>query len=131
MTHYLISEAATLLGVSPDTVRRWVSAGKLPAEDGPQGRKVIEGRNLAEFSEERAQSARSLGDGRSSARNRAEGLVTRIQADKVMAQVDIQCGPLRFVSLMSREAVEDLNLQVGDLAHAVVKATTVIVEVPK
>ncbi|MFT0763419.1 TOBE domain-containing protein [Scrofimicrobium sp. R131] len=131
MAQYLISEAATLLGVSSDTVRRWIAADKLSSVTNAHGRQVIEGADLARFAQEMAPAERQATWAGSSARNRAVGLVTEIIADQVMAQVNLQCGPFRFVSLMSREAVEELNLQVGDTAAAVVKATNVIVEVPK
>lgn len=130
MTQYRISEAAVLLGVSDDTVRRWVSAGALAVEQDAAGRQVVDGAALA------AEAARlaippedPTGIG-SSARNRFTGLVTKITSDIVMSQVELQCGRNRVVSLMSTEAVRDLGLEVGSLAVAVVKATTVIVEVP-
>ncbi|GAA2033439.1 helix-turn-helix transcriptional regulator [Catenulispora yoronensis] len=127
MTVYRIGEAAELLGVSVDTVRRWADAGKLSAARDDAGHRVIAGAELAAF-------ARSLGEGPeerselSSARNRLRGIVTSIVKDTVMAQVDIQAGPFRIVSLMSREAVEELGLEVGSAAVAVIKSTTVVVE---
>lgn len=129
MTRYRIGEAAELLGVSPDTVRRWADAGRLAAIRDEQGHRLIEGEVLAAF-------ARSLGDepdGRShttSARNRLSGIVTAVRRGDVMAQVDIQAGPFRIVSLMSRESVDDLDLRVGSVAVAVVKSTTVVIEKP-
>jgi molybdopterin-binding protein len=128
--HYRISEAATLLGVSDDTVRRWADSGRLPVDrDG--ARITVEGSVLAEFAQ-RLATAPDLGS-RSveSARNRFTGLVTRVVADGVMAQVDLQCGPFRVVSLMSREAAEELGLAPGVLAVASVKSTQVVVEVPR
>lgn len=127
MTQYRISEAARLLGVSDDTLRRWVDGGRLRAGKDDGGRLVIEGVDLAALAQEVAAGPHDDG-GASSARNRFVGLVTAITADTVMAQVDLQCGPFRVVSLMSAEAVRDLGLQVGSTAVAVVKATTVIVE---
>jgi molybdopterin-binding protein len=129
MTVFRIGEAAELLGVSGDTVRRWVDAGRLRAVRGEHGRRSIEGADLAAF-------ARSLGEesgaasGTSSARNRFRGIVTAVTRDTVMAQVEIQAGPFRVVSLMSREAADQLGLEVGVVAVAVVKSTTVVVEVP-
>jgi molybdopterin-binding protein len=131
MAQFRISEAARLLGVSDDTVRRWVSSGVLEASQDDVGRQVIDGQALAA----RAQAIAVLPDdpteGASSARNRFVGLVTEIILDTVMAQVEMQCGPHRVVSLMSSESVRNLGLEVGSLAVAVVKATMVIVETPR
>lgn len=124
-----MSEAARLLGVSDDTVRRWIDQGALPTTGAtPAG---IPGDALAARAVELAGERRDPTDVLSSARNRFVGLVTKVQIDGVMAQVDIQSGPHRVVSLMSAEAARDLGLEVGSLAVAVVKATTVIVETPK
>ncbi|HLS49487.1 MAG TPA: helix-turn-helix transcriptional regulator [Actinomycetaceae bacterium] len=133
MPRYRISEAASLLGVSDDTVRRWVDDGLLTAELDDAGRKVIDGAHLARRAQEHAARPGEVGESAvgSSARNRFTGLVTRVQRDGVMAQVDLQCGPFRMVSLMSAESVDELGLQPGSLATAVVKATTVIVEAPR
>jgi molybdopterin-binding protein len=128
---FRIGEAATLLGVSDDTVRRWVDAGRLQAGRDPQGRLAIEGRDLAAFAQQIA-AAPELGRTVSeSARNRFTGLVTRVVKDGVMAQVDLQVGPFRVVSLMSREAADELGLEPGVLAVASVKSTQVVVEVPE
>jgi len=124
---FRIGEAAGLLGVSADTVRRWVDAGRLPAGRDEHGHRTVDGVDLAAFV--RAQGAGP--DHRaelSSARNRLRGIVTAIVKDTVMAQVDIQAGPFRVVSLLSREAVDDLDLRVGSVAVAVIKSTTVVVE---
>ena len=129
MASYRIGEAAELLSVSADTVRRWVDSGRLTAIRDAHGHRVIEGADLAAFA--RSQGAEP--DGRveaSSARNRLRGIVTAVTKDTVMAKVDIQAGPFRVVSLMSREAVDDLDLQVGNVATAVIKSTTVVVEKP-
>lgn len=127
MTEFRIGEAAELLGVSADTVRRWVDSGRLRATRAERGQRVITGSDLAEFA--RMQSSEpDERSGVSSARNRLRGIVTSIAKDAVMAQVDIQAGPFRIVSLMSREAVDELELEVGSLAVAVVKSTTVVVE---
>jgi molybdopterin-binding protein len=129
MPAYKIADAARLLGVSDDTVRRWVDAGTLPTT----GATPIEipGEALAARAVALASTPGDPADVISSARNRFVGLVTRIQRDGVMAQVDIQSGPHRVVSLMSAEAVDDLALEVGSLAVASVKATTVVVETPR
>nr|WP_202897473.1 helix-turn-helix domain-containing protein [Actinopolymorpha pittospori] len=123
---FRISEAAELLGVSPDTVRRWVDAGRLTAARDEHGHRVIEGVDLAAFA--RTQASEHERSDISSARNRLRGIVTAVAKDTVMAQVDIQAGPFRVVSLMSREAVDELDLQVGSVAVAVIKSTTVVVE---
>lgn len=127
-----IRQAAELLGVSDDTVRRWIDNGALPASQDHAGRKVIAGRALAEFWRKNAPAPppNPLGTG-SSARNRFVGLVTDVLSDTVMTRVEIQCGPHTVVSLMSTEAAQELRLEPGSLAVAVVKATTVIVETPR
>ncbi|MFF5174455.1 molybdopterin-binding protein [Micromonospora sp. NPDC000089] len=127
MTVFRISEAAELLGVSTDTVRRWIDAGRLPAGRDEHGHRLVDGAELAGFV--RAQAAAPDGGAEfSSARNRLRGIVTAVVRDTVMAQVDIQAGPYRIVSLMSREAVDELDLRVGSVAVAVIKSTTVVVE---
>lgn len=131
MTHYRVSHAAQLLGVSDDTVRRWVSSGAIATTKDESGRSVVAGADLAAKAKELASAPPDPSGMGSSARNRFVGLVTSIVSDAVMAQVDLQCGPHRVVSLMSAEAVRDLRLEVGSLAVAVVKATTVIVESPR
>jgi molybdopterin-binding protein len=129
MASYKIAHAARLLGVSDDTVRRWVDAGILPVTQASPAE--IPGEALAARAVDLAADGADSSDALSSARNRFTGLVTRVQLDGVMAQVDIQSGPHRIVSLMSAEAVRELGLEVGALAVAVVKATTVIVETPR
>lgn len=135
MTVYRVGEAAELLDVSADTLRRWVDSGRLPAERDPHGHRVIDGVDLAGFlreqGAERAEERAERPLTRSSARNRFRGIVTAVSADTVMAQVEIQAGPFRVVSLMSREAVDELGLCVGAVAEAVVKSTAVVVEVPR
>ncbi|MDT2004940.1 helix-turn-helix domain-containing protein [Rhodococcus opacus] len=130
MTGIRIRQAAELLGVSDDTVRRWIDNGSLAAEKDESGRKVIDGVALAEFARANAAKSPDLLGSESSARNRFTGIVTAVVMDKVMAQVEMQCGPFRIVSLMSSEAVRDLGLEPGKVAVAVVKSTTVIVETP-
>jgi molybdopterin-binding protein len=125
MTSVRIGEAADLLGVSVDTMRRWVDAGRVNAARDEHGHRTIDGADLAAF-------AKSLVDTPdnpvSSARNRLRGIVTAVQRDGVMAQIDIQAGPFRVVSLMSREAADELELQPGSMVEAVVKSTSVVVE---
>ena len=133
MPTYRIREAAELLGVSDDTLRRWVESGRVASGTDDGGRRVIDGAPLAQFAEELAAAAERPEPRpvvSESARNRFVGLVTRVVRDTVMAQVDIQAGPHRFVSLMSREAADELGLAPGVLAIAAVKATNVVVEVP-
>ncbi|MCV7265779.1 TOBE domain-containing protein [Mycolicibacterium poriferae] len=125
-----IKDAAALLGVSDDTIRRWVEGGTLPSSTDESGRKVIAGDVLAEFARDHASPPPDpLGVG-SSARNRFTGLVTKVTSDRVMSEVQMQCGPFTVVSLMSTESVRQLGLQPGSVAVAAVKATTVIVETP-
>jgi molybdopterin-binding protein len=129
---YRVAEAAELLGVSADTVRRWSDSGKLASSRDAGGRRVIEGPALAELA---AQLGRGPGTevgptAGHSARNRFPGIVTKVTRDLVMAQVEMQVGPFRVVSLMSREAADDLGLAPGVAAVASVKATNVTVELP-
>lgn len=129
MQTYRIARAAQLLGVSDDTVRRWIDQGLLPVTDAVPAE--IPGDAIAARAVALAEEATLSGDSLSSARNRFVGIVTRVQIDGLMAQVDIQSGPHRVVSLMSAEAARELQLEVGSLATASVKATQVVVEVPK
>ena len=130
MAYFRVSQAAALLGVSDDTVRRYVANGHLPVRFDEANRRVIEGVALAAFAREHLSAAPDPSQVARSARNRLVGLVTEVQSDKVMAQVEMQCGPHRVVSLISREAVDDLGLKPGVLAVAVIKSTNVVVEVP-
>ena len=129
MAQFRINEAADLLGVSADTVRRWADSGRLVAHRDAHGHRVVDGADLAAY----VRGAGTTPDAApvSSARNRFRGLVTAVTKDTVMAQVEIQAGPHRVVSLMSREAVDELGLAVGSVAYAVIKSTNVIVEVPR
>ncbi len=134
MSAFRIREAAQLLGVSDDTVRRWAEGGRLATTTDAAGRQVIGGPELARFAEELAASAERPSPRRvvaESARNRFTGLVTNVVRDTVMAQVELQAGPYRIVSLMSREAADELRLEPGVIAVASVKATNVVVEVPE
>ncbi|MGI5271570.1 TOBE domain-containing protein [Nonomuraea sp. CA-218870] len=128
MTTFRISEAAALLGVSADTVRRWVDAGRLAAGRDEHGHRRVGGADLAAFA--RAQIGSADEGGRSSARNRFRGIVTEVIRDAVMAQVEIAAGPFRVVSLMSRQAADELGLEPGVVAVAVIKSTNVVVEIP-
>lgn len=129
MQSYTIGQAARLLGVSPDTARRWADAGRVATHRDDSGRRLIDGRDLAAFSIEIAQNAPGdEGDAYTSARNAFPGIVTAIKLGDVAAQVDIQAGPHRLVSLLTREAVEELGLEVGMRATARVKSTSVHID---
>ena len=128
MTQIRVRDAATFLGVSDDTVRRWVEKGALEATADTSGRTVLEGTEVARMARELAVTPEPVGSSRSSARNRFVGLVTDVVLDTVMAQVELQCGPFRVVSLMSSEAARELGLEPGTVASAVVKATQVVIE---
>ena len=130
MPQFRIREAASLLAVSDDSVRRWIDSGALSARKDDAGRLVVDGAELAAFARHHAATTPDPSDVGRSARNRFVGLVTRVVTDEVMAQVEMQCGPHTVVSLMSADAVHELGLEPGRLAVAVVKATTVIVETP-
>ncbi len=134
MPMYRVRQAADLLGVSDDTLRRWADSGRIATTADRSGRLAIDGVALARFAQELAASTDTPQGGpvvAHSARNRFTGLVTRVVRDTVMAQVEIQSGPHRFVSLLSREAADELGLEPGVLAVAAVKATNVSVEIPK
>ncbi|RJK97837.1 TOBE domain-containing protein [Vallicoccus soli] len=134
MPTFTVREAAALLGVSDDTVRRWADAGRLPTTALPSGRLAVDGADLARLAGEIAAAAPPPAGARvvqESARNRFTGLVTRVVRDTVMAQVELQAGPHRVVSLMSREAADELGLEPGVLAVAAVKSTNVVVEIPE
>ncbi len=128
MPQLRIVEAAAFLGVSDDTVRRLIDSGALPATVDDAGRKTVDGYELALYARAQATIVADPSGVGSSARNRFVGLVTDIQSDPVMSQVELQCGPFRVVSLMSTEAVRDLGLELGSVAVAVIKSTNVIVE---
>jgi molybdopterin-binding protein len=130
MPHLRITEAAALLGVSDDTVRRMVDAGRLAGGTDEAGRRTVDGAQLAAVAQELAHPAAVGAIGGASARNRMRGIVTAITRDTVMAKVEMQCGPFRIVSLLSSESVDDLGLEVGSVAVASVKSTHVVVEVP-
>ena len=134
VTNFRVSEAAALLGVSDDTVRRWADAGRLELRRGDNGPAVIDGARVAALAQELASDSAlqaAFPSSRASARNRLTGIVTKVTKDGVMAQVEMQAGPFRIVSLMSREAADELGLEPGSLATASVKATTVVVDLPE
>ncbi|HUC05195.1 MAG TPA: helix-turn-helix transcriptional regulator [Acidimicrobiales bacterium] len=129
---YRIGQAAELLGVSADTMRRWADAGRVKTTLGPGGRRVVDGADLARFAVELGREA-GPATPRSrlqSARNRFHGIVIRVVKDGVAAQVEVQSGPHRLVSLITREAADELGLEPGMVADAVVKATNVGIELP-
>lgn len=125
---YRPGQAAELLGVSVDTVRRMADSGQLKTRRTAGGQRVIDGVVLAQFLEAQGAAYEPGPIVGQSARNRFPGIVTRVVKDKVAAQVEIQAGPHRVVSLLTREAVDELGLAPGVLAVAVVKATNVVVE---
>ena len=129
---FRIRQAAELLGVSDDTVRRWADSGRLATVVDDSNRRVVEGPVLARFAEDLAAADRTepRPTVAQSARNHFRGLVTKVVKDTVMAQVELQAGPFRVVSLMSREAADELGLEPGVLAVASVKSTNVVVEIP-
>ena len=130
MNEFKIGDAANLLGVSVDMVRRWVDSGEIDAHRTHGGHRLIYGDDLAKFAQSRANDP-NKSENDMSARNRLTGLVTRVIQDQVMTQVEIQAGPHRIVSLISTEAAEDLGLEPGALASAVIKSTNVVIERPR
>jgi molybdopterin-binding protein len=130
MPTYGIRDASLVLGVSDDTVRRWGDNGRISLVEDSNGRRGVDGLELARAAVALASAESPVSVGRSSARNRLHGIVTNVVRDKVMAQVEMQCGPYRVSSLLSREAADELALEPGVLAVASVKATNVVVELP-
>ena len=124
-----VSEAAELLAVSPDTVRRWIEGGHLSATKG-EGVTLVDGADLARLAQEVAHPPTVGVVHDESARNRMRGIVTEVQRDGVMAQVSLQAGPFRVVSLMSREAADALGLEAGVVAVASIKSTNVVIGTP-
>lgn len=131
MPHFRVSEAAELLGVSDDTVRRWADQGRLATVKDAGGRTTVDGAALAAFAQDLAASADAAPAQTASARNHFRGIVTKVTTDTVMAQVEMQAGPFRVVSLVSSEAVRELGLEVGTIAVASVKATNVVIDLPR
>jgi molybdopterin-binding protein len=130
MPTYRIADAARLLGGSDDTARRWAESGKFATTNDEAGRLAVEGAELARFATTLNDPLEAGPAVQASARNRLVGIVTRVIRDTVMAQVELQCGGHRVVSLMSREAADDLGLEPGVLAIASIKSTNVVVELP-
>ena len=135
MSSYRVAEAADVLGVSNDTLRRWIDAERVPAARGDDGRTRIAGADLAHLAKDLADHGpEGFGNvsraAAVSARNRMRGIVTAVKKDTVMAQVEMVCGPYRLVSLMSADAADDLGLEPGVVAIASVKSTHVVVELP-
>ncbi|WP_103500983.1 MULTISPECIES: molybdopterin-binding protein [unclassified Streptomyces] len=128
MRSYSIGRAARLLGVSPDTVRRWADAGRLPTTRDDAGKRLIDGRDLAAFAVALAGETGEGEDSYTTARNAFAGIVTAVKLGDVAAQVEVQAGPHRLVSLLTREAVEELGLAVGMEAVARVKSTNVHID---
>ena len=131
MPEFRIGPAAELLGVSTDTVRRWADEGRLPTRRTTGGHRVVDGAALAAFAAEHADAPEPGAIVRQSARNRFTGIVTRVVRDEVVAKVELAAGPHRIVSLMTREAADELGLEAGVLAVAAVKSTNVVVELPQ
>jgi len=126
--HLRISQVADLLRVSDDTVRRWIDAGRITATHPPSGRAVISGEEVARFVREQRALSTPAG---TSARNQFEGIVTDVKIDGLMAQVELQAGAFRVVSLISAEAATELGLAAGVLAVASVKSTNVVIDLPR
>ena len=131
MSEFRIGQAAELLGMSPDSVRRLADSGQLATRRTEGGHRVVDGLALARLLAEHTGLPEAGAIVGQSARNRFSGIVTRVVKDKVAAQVELQAGPYRVVSLMTAEAVDELGLEPGMLAIAAVKATQVVVEVPQ
>jgi molybdopterin-binding protein len=127
MVAYRLGQAARVLGVSVDTVRRYADSGRLKTTRTPGQQRMVDGADLARLAGD-LDAGRAVGLD-SSARNHLPGIVTRVVRDKVAAHVEMRCGPFRIVSLLTREAVDSLGLEPGVMAYAVVKATNVVVEV--
>jgi molybdopterin-binding protein len=126
-----LGEAAEILGVSPDTVRRWTKDGRLPAVRTSGGQRLVRRADVARLLADRRRAGQERPVVAQSARNRFSGVVTRIEHDAIVGLIEVQAGPHRVVSLMTAEAIEELGLRVGSEAVCVVKATNVIVEVPQ
>lgn len=131
MTSYRMGRVAELLGVSVDTVRRWADSGRLPTARSESGKRIVQGADLAAFVSSIAGSGELKNINAESARNHFPGIITKVLKDGVAAHVEIQAGPHRLVSLMTREAADELELEPGMLAVAAVKSTNVVIELPR
>jgi molybdopterin-binding protein len=129
--HIRIGQAAELLGVGVDTLRRWEADGRLSTVRSAGGQRTVPIAELSRLLAERRRGSPDRPIVAQSARNRFAGIVTRIERDRVAAVVEVLAGPHRLVSLMTAEAIDELQLAVGDEAVCVVKATQVIVEIPR
>ncbi len=125
-----LGEAAKQLGVSADTVRRWATAGRISVEMTPGGQRTVSQADVSRLAAERRRSGDERPIIAQSARNRFPGIVTRVERDGVAAVVEVQAGPHRLLSLMTREAADELALAPGSEVICVVKSTDVIVDVP-
>jgi len=131
MAEYTTKQVAELLGVSQDTIRRWCDDGRLETTRHEGGHRVVDGAGLARYLTEQTKAYEPDSLLAQSARNRFTGIVTRVETDTLTAVVEIHSPPHRLISLMTREAVDELGLVPGELATAVVKSTSVIVEIPR
>jgi molybdopterin-binding protein len=129
-TRLRVGQAAEMLGVSVETLRRWEAEGRMRMTRSEGGQRTVEVAEVTRLLEERRRTATDRPIVAQSARNRFAGIVTRIEKDRVAAVVEVMAGPHRLVSLMTAEAVDDLGLEVGQEAVCVVKATNVMVEIP-
>jgi molybdopterin-binding protein len=125
-----VGQAAEMLGVSVETLRRWESDGRLHMDRSEGGQRLVAVSDVTRLLQERRRASGDRPIVAQSARNRFAGIVTRIERDRVAAVVEVLAGPHRLVSLMTAEAIDDLGLEVGQEAVCVVKATNVIVEIP-
>ena len=131
VAHFTSSQVADLLGVSADTVRRWCDEGRLASTRTSGGHRMVEGSDLVDHLREHAKAFASEPVAPQTARNRFTGIITRVEKDKITALIEVHSGPHRLVSLITREAADELDLKVGDLATASVKSTNVVIEIPR
>ena len=125
-----VGQAAEMLQVSVETLRRWETEGRLRMERSEGGQRLVDIDEVARLLDQRRKAATDRPIVAQSARNRFSGIVTRVERDGVAAVVEVIAGPHRLVSLMTAEAVQELDLKVGDEAICIVKSTNVIVEIP-